>query len=85
MPLFSSKWRYKAIPKRKRVKINLNSSKEDLPRVNKVIITKVPHFGTIKIYSSPSAGFGSAAIRKSYTISFNPITPTKLSKLTSML
>jgi hypothetical protein len=85
LPLFSSKRRYKALPKRERVKINLNSSNKDLPRVNKVIITKVPRFSTTRIYSSSLTGFGSAATKKSYTISFNPITPTKPSKLTSTL
>jgi hypothetical protein len=85
LPLFSSKWRYKALPKHKRVKINLNSSNKDLPRVNKVITTKVPRFSTTRIYSSSSARFGSATTKKSYTISFNPITPTKPSKLTSTL
>ena len=85
LSLFSSKRRHKATPKHERVKIDLNSSEEDLPRVNEVIITKVPRFSTAKIYSSPSAGFSSAATRKSYTVSFNPITPTKPSKLTSTL
>jgi len=85
LPLFSSKWRYKAIPKRERVKINLNSSKEDLPRVNEVITTKVPYFSTTRIYSSPSARFGSTTTKKFYIISFNPITPTKPSKLTFTL
>ena len=42
LPLFSSKRRYKALPKRGRVEINLYSSNKDLPRVNKVIATKVP-------------------------------------------
>ena len=83
LPSFSSKWRRKALPKRGWVKIALYSSNKDLPRVNKVIATKVPYFGTAKIYSSSSTGFGSAAAKKSYTISFNPITPTKPSKSTS--
>jgi len=85
LPLFSSKRRYKAIPKRKQVKINLNSFKEDLSRVNEVIITKVPRFNTTRIYSSPLARFSSTTTKKSYTISFNPITSTKPSKLTSTL
>jgi hypothetical protein len=85
LPLFSSKWRYKALPKRKRVKINLNSSNEDLPRANKVIITKVPYFSTIRIYSSSLTRFSFSTTKKSYTISFNPITPTKPSKLISTL
>jgi hypothetical protein len=85
LPLFSSKRHYKALPKRKRVKINLNSSNKDLPRVNKVIITKVPRFSTTRIHSSSLAGFSSATTKKSYTISFNLITPTKPSKLTSTL
>ena len=85
LPLFSSKRRYKALLKRERVKINLNSSNKDLPRVNKVIITKVSRFSTTKIYSSFLTRFGSATTKKSYTISFNPITPTKPSKLTSTL
>ena len=85
LPLFSSKQRYKALPKRGRVKINLYSSNKDLPRANKVIITKVPHFSTTRIYSSSLTGFGSSTTKKSYTISFNPITPTKPSKLTSTL
>ena len=83
LPLFSSKRRYKALPKRGRVKINLYSSNEDLPRVNEVITTKVPYFGTTKIRSSSLTRFGSTTTKKSYTISFNPITPTKPSKLTS--
>jgi len=85
LPLFSSKWRYKAIPKRERVKINLNSFKEDLFGVNEVITTKMPRFSTARIYSSPLAGFSSITTKKSYTVSFNPITPTKPSKLTSIL
>jgi hypothetical protein len=85
LPLFSSKWRYKALPKRERVKINLNSSDKGLPRVNKVITTKVPRFSTTRIYSSSLARFSSATTKKSYTISFNPITSTKPSKLTSTL
>ena len=85
LPLFSSKRRYKALPKRGRVKIALYSSNKDLPRVNKVIATKVPRFSTTRIYSSSSAGFSSATTKKSYTIFFNPITPTKPSKLTSTL
>jgi hypothetical protein len=80
LPLFSSKRRYKALPKRGRVKINLYSSNEDLPRVNKVIATKVPRFGTAKIRSSSSTGFGSSTTKKSHTVSFDPITPTKPSK-----
>ena len=83
LPLFSSKQRYKALPKRGRVKINLYSSNKDLPRVNKVIATKVPHFSTTKIHSSSLTRFGSSATKKSYTISFNPVTPTKPSKLIS--
>ena len=82
---FSRKQRRKALYKRKRVKINLNSSNKDLPRVNKVIITKISYFSTFKIYSSSLARFGSTTTKKSYTISFNPITPTKPSKLTSTL
>ena len=85
LPLFSSKRHYKALPKRGRVKINLYSSNKDLPRVNKVITTKVPRFSTAKIRSSSSTRFGSTAAKKSYTISFNPITPTKPNKLTSTL
>jgi hypothetical protein len=85
LPLFSSKRRYKALPKYKRVKINLNSSNKDLPKVNEVIITKVPRFSTTRIYSSSSARFGSATTKKSYTVSFNPITSTKPSKLISTL
>ena len=85
LPLFSSKWRRKALPKRGRVKIALYSSNEDLPRVNEVIITKVPRFSTTKIYSSSLTGFGSTTTKKSYTISFNPVTPTKPSKSTSAL
>ena len=85
LPLFSSKRRYKALPKRGWVNINLYSSNKDLPRVNKVIATKVPYFGTTKIYSSSSTRFSSSATKKSYTISFNPITPTKPSKLISTL
>ena len=85
LPLFSSKRRHKALPKRGRVEIALYSSNEDLPRVNKVITTKVPHFGTTKIHSSSLTGFSSTTTKKSYTISFNPITPTKPSKLTSTL
>ena len=85
LPLFSSKRHYKALPKYKQVKINFNSSNKDLPRVNKVIITKVPHFSTTKIYSSSLTRFSSTITKKSYTISFNPITPTKPSKLTSTL
>jgi hypothetical protein len=85
LPLFSSKQRYKALPKRGRVKIDLYSSNEDLPRVNKVITTKVPRFSAAKIRSSSSTGFGSSTTKKSYTVSFNPITPTKPSKLISTL
>ena len=85
LPLFSSKRYYKALPKRGQVKINLYSSNKDLPRVNKVIATKVPYFGTAKIRSSSSTGFGSSATKKSYTVSFNPVTPTKPSKLISAL
>jgi hypothetical protein len=85
LPLFSSKRRYKALPKRGRVKINLYSSNKDLPRVNKVITTKVPRFSTAKIHSSSLTRFGSSTTKKSYTISFNPITPTKPSKLISTL
>ena len=85
LPLFSSKRRYKALPKRGRVKITLYSSNEDLPRVNKVIATKVPRFSTAKIYSSSLTRFGSTTAKKSYTVSFNPVTPTKPSKLTSTL
>ena len=85
LPLFSSKRRYKALPKRGRVKINLYSSNEDLPRVNKIIITKVPCFSTTKIYSSSLTKFSSSTTKKSYTISFNPITPTKPSKSISTL
>ena len=85
LPLFSRKWRYKALPKQKQVKINLNFSKEDLPKVNKVIITKVPRFSTTKIHFSPSARFSSTITKKSYTISFNLITPIKPNKLTSIL
>ena len=80
LPLFSSKRRYKALPKRGRVKIDLYSSNKDLPRVNKVIATKVPCFGTTKIRFSSLTGFSSSATKKSYTVSFNPITPTKPSK-----
>ena len=85
LPLFSSKQRYKALPKHRRVNINLYSSNKDLPRVNKVITTKVPHFSTAKIYFSSLTRFGSSTTKKSYTISFNPITPTKPSKLISTL
>ena len=85
LPLFSSKRRYKALPKRERVKIDLNSSNEDLPRANEVIITKVPRFSTARIYSSSLTRFGSSTTKKSYTISFNPITPTKPSKSISAL
>ena len=85
LPLFSSKQRYKALPKRKRVKIDLNSFNKDLFRVNKMIITKVPRFSTIKIYFSSLTRFSSATTKKSYTVSFDPITPTKPSKLTSTL
>jgi hypothetical protein len=85
LPLFSSKRRYKALPKRKRVKIDLNSSNKDLSKANKVITTKVPRFSTTRIYSSSLTRFGSSTTKKSYTISFNPITPTKPSKLISTL
>ena len=85
LPLFSSKQRYKALPKRERVKINLYFSNKDLPRANKIIITKVPRFSTTRIYSSSLTRFSSSTTNKSYTISFNPITPTKLSKLASTL
>jgi hypothetical protein len=85
LPLFSSKRRHKALPKCKRVKINLNSSNKDLPRANKVIATKVPYFSTTRIYSSSLTGFGSSTTKKSYTISFDPVTPTKPSKLISTL
>ena len=85
LPLFSSKRRYKALPKYRRVKIDLYSSNKDLSRVNKVIITKVPRFSTTKIYSSSLTRFSSSTTKKSYTISFNPITPTKPSKLISAL
>jgi hypothetical protein len=80
LPLFGSKRRRKALPKRERVEINLNSSDKDLPRADEVIATKVPHFGTTRIRSSSLTGFGSSATKKSYTISFDPITPTKPSK-----
>jgi hypothetical protein len=85
LPSFSSKRRHKALPKRGRVKIDLYSSNKDLPRVNKVIVTKVPRFSTTKIRSSSSTRFGSSTTKKSYTISFNSITPTKPSKLISAL
>ena len=81
----SSKRHYKALPKRERVKINLNSSNKDLLRANEIIITKVPYFGTTRIYSSSLTRFSSSTTKKSYTVSFNPITPTKPSKLTSTL
>jgi hypothetical protein len=85
LPLFSSKRRYKVLPKRGRVKIDLYSSNEDLSRVNEVIATKVPRFGTAKIYSSSSTRFSSSTTKKSYTISFDPVTPTKPSKSISTL
>ena len=48
-------------------------------------MTKVPYFSTVKIYSSSLTGFSSSTTKKSYTISFNPITPTKPSKSISTL
>jgi hypothetical protein len=83
LPSFSSKRRREASPERERVEIDLNSSDEDLPGVDEVIATKVPRFGTARIRSGSSAGFGSAATKKSHTVSFDPVTPTKPSKLTS--
>ena len=63
--LFTSKRRYKALPKRKRVKINLNSFSEDLPKANEVIAAKVPRFGATRIRSSPLTGFSSTTTKKS--------------------
>ena len=92
LSLSTNKRRYKALPKRERVKINLNFSSEDLPKANEVIAAKVPRFGTARIRSSPLTRFSSTATKKSQaisfnpiTLSFNPLTPTKPSKLTSIL
>ena len=90
--LSTSKRRRKALPKRERAEINLNSSSEDLPKANKVIAAKVPRFSAARIRSSPLTGFGSTTTKKSRAISFNPLilsfnplTPTKPSKLTLAL
>ena len=65
LSLSTSKRRRKALPKRERVEINLNSSSEDLPKANEVIATKVPRFSAARIYSSPLTGFSSTATKKS--------------------
>ena len=64
LSLFTSKWRRKALPKCKWVKINFNSSSKDFPKANKIIAAKVPYFSIIRIRFSSLTGFGFTTTKK---------------------